>query len=39
MFAMPFFFLMPGMVLTLLGGLLLFFTRVKVSTHPESRET
>jgi vacuolar-type H+-ATPase subunit I/STV1 len=39
MFALPFFFLMPGIVLTMLGGLLLFFTRVKASTDTESRET
>lgn len=39
MFALPFFFLMPGIVLTILGVLLLFFTRVRVSTNSESNET
>lgn len=39
MFALPFFFLMPGIGLVLFGGLLLFFTRLKGSTHSETRDT
>jgi len=39
MFALPFFFLIPGIGLTILGGVLLFFTRVKLSTDLESKES
>jgi hypothetical protein len=38
MFALPYFFLMPGIALTIIGGLLVFFTRVKPSASTESRE-
>jgi hypothetical protein len=32
MFALPFFFLIPGIAFVLVGGLLVFFTRLKAKT-------
>lgn len=38
MFALPFFFFIPGFVLLVGGGILLFFTRLKVSSSPEVKD-
>jgi hypothetical protein len=38
MFALPFFFLIPGIVLVLGGGLLVFFTRLRADT-PQAEKT
>jgi hypothetical protein len=38
MFALPFFFFIPGFILLVIGGILLFLARVKASSSPEAKD-